>query len=59
MDGLLGFWMCHPPTFEGGTHHSSPATWLRKIEEIMDAKGLSNEQRVCLAPLMLKGEVEL
>ncbi|KAJ1402607.1 Zinc finger, CCHC-type [Sesbania bispinosa] len=32
MDRFLGFWMCHPPTFEGGMEHSSTATWLRKIE---------------------------
>ncbi|KAJ1431412.1 hypothetical protein SESBI_07269 [Sesbania bispinosa] len=59
MNGFLDFWQCHPPTFEGGTNHSTVATWLRKIVEILYAKGYSNEQRVRFAPLMLKGEAEL
>ncbi|KAJ1404408.1 Retrotransposable element Tf2 [Sesbania bispinosa] len=59
MDGLLGFWLFHPPTFEGGTYRSSMATWLRNIEKILDAKGYSNAQSVRLAPLMLKGEAKL
>ncbi|KAJ1433695.1 hypothetical protein SESBI_05837, partial [Sesbania bispinosa] len=36
--GFLGFWLCHPPVFEGGLDRSTTTAWLRMIEEIPDAK---------------------
>ncbi|KAJ1387359.1 hypothetical protein SESBI_40019 [Sesbania bispinosa] len=51
-----GFWLCHPPTFDEGLDRSSATTCLRKIKEILDAKGYPDEQGMSFASLMLKGE---
>ncbi|KAJ1395715.1 hypothetical protein SESBI_33166 [Sesbania bispinosa] len=32
---FVEFWLCHPPTFDGGLDHLSTATWLIEIEKIL------------------------
>ncbi|KAI8555642.1 hypothetical protein RHMOL_Rhmol05G0189100 [Rhododendron molle] len=52
------FMKLQPPTFSGGVEPLEAEEWLRRIESIFDVMSVSDDQKVILAPFMLKDQAQ-
>ncbi|XP_058180038.1 uncharacterized protein LOC131298572 [Rhododendron vialii] len=50
------FMKLQPPTFSGGVEPLEAEEWLKRMESIFDVMSVSDDQKVTLAPFMLKDQ---